>query len=117
MRTYTKNYDGSVTTQALIPAISCPKCDNEMTICRQSVPHYDSETNYSDCIVIIGVPGYYCADGCELFLTTAQVDLIVARDVFLIATASGLADLACEAYNEIRDLNRYIEAKRRKHKA
>lgn len=86
-----------------------------MTICGQSVPHYDRENNYSDCVVINGVPGYYCAGGCELFLTTAQIDLIVARDVFLISTAFDLADLACEAYNEIRDLSRYLGAKRHRH--
>jgi len=104
MRTYTKKYGGSIALRDLPPAGICSKCDSLMILSCQPVEHFDRDNDYSDCVTISGVPGYYCEDGCELFFTTASVDLLVAQDVLLITVGFGIVGLACETFNEISDL-------------
>lgn len=113
MRTYTKNYGGLVTVDNLGSAGSCPKCGDQMVVSTLSIPHYDTESDYENCITIAKVPGFYCENGCELFLTTEAVDLGVATDVYLIATAFGFGELACESYNQISELNSFLNKKPR----
>ncbi len=115
MRTYKKNYNGPVTKESLGQAGSCPKCGERMTVAKLSIPHYDTESDYEYCITITNVPGFYCdsEDGCELFMTTEAVDLSVATDVYLIATAFGFIDLAFASYDEISRLNSFLNKKPR----
>lgn len=87
-----------------------------MVVSTLSIPHYDTENDYENCVTIANVPGFYCEDGCELFLTIETVDLAVATDVFLVATAFGFADLACEGYNQISELNSFLAKKPRTRK-
>lgn len=119
MRTYTKKYGGSIALKDLpySKGSACPKCGELIVLSHQSVEHYDRENDYYDCVTITGVPGYYCADGCELFLTTIDVDLIVARDIFLISVGFGIENLASDAFNEIRFLTDQLGSNNKKRKS
>ncbi len=112
MRTYTKNYDGEITPQILqSESLACPQCGQTMIVITSSIEWSDDLDQTKNCVRIKNVPGYYCEATCDVFITSCETDLIVAREVLLVANSFGISSIAEVAYYQAQDLIKYLRGK------
>ncbi len=112
MRTYTKNYDGEITPQLLqSERLICPQCDQPMTVITSTIEWRDDLDQTENLIRIRNVPGYYCEASCDVFITSIEVDLVVAQEVLQTANSFGVSAIGAAAYAQAQELTKHIHGR------